>query len=117
MSYAPLDESRGRSINGSASVIPVVIHHEDEEDDKAVQRSPTTFGVGGSTASSSNRRALSEPLTNGDQAHISSDPFYVFREDLYRQLERVDESLAEYLRVVHQTVRTVGSSAKCGMQC
>lgn len=96
MSYAPLDESRGRS-NGNASGIPVVIHHEDEDDNHA--RTP---GGGGT----SNRQALSEPLTNGDQAHISSDPFYVFREDLYRQLERVDESLAEYLRVVHQTVRT-----------
>jgi hypothetical protein len=56
----------------------------------------------------------SEPLTQGEpQPHqsqqlsskaMSTDPFYVFRDDLYRQLERVDEALAEYLRVVHQTV-------------
>jgi hypothetical protein len=71
------------------------------------------------------RQALSEPLTamphsnisnsNSNGANhntkdhqlpqLSADPFYVFRDDLYRQLSRVDETLAEYLRVVHQTVR------------
>ena len=72
------------------------------------------------------RQSLSEPLTTvsrsnnnnnnnhftdgGDTTHqlpqLSADPFYVFRDDLYRQLSRVDETLAEYLRVVHQTVST-----------
>jgi len=33
------------------------------------------------------------------------DPYYVFRDDLLRKLELVDESMAEFLRVVHQTVR------------
>ena len=76
------------------------------------------------------RQSLSEPLTtiskinnnsnNGvnrfmddNTTHqlpqLSADPFYVFRDDLYRQLSRVDETLAEYLRVVHQTVRKRGS--------
>ena len=41
---------------------------------------------------------LSEPLT------ANTDPFYVFRDDLLRQLERMDESLAEYLRLVNQSV-------------
>jgi hypothetical protein len=36
-----------------------------------------------------------------------SDPYNVFRDDLYRQLELVDESLAEFLRVVHQTVSMI----------
>lgn len=46
--------------------------------------------------------ALSEPLRgNGDE---SEDPFFVFREDMNRKLELVDEGLAEYLRIVHQTV-------------
>lgn len=42
---------------------------------------------------------LSEPLTS------STDPFYLFRDDLERKLERMDESLSEYLRVVHHMVR------------
>lgn len=45
---------------------------------------------------------LREPLTNDVEA--ANDPFYVFREDLYRKLDIVDEGLAEYLRIVHQTV-------------
>ena len=47
-----------------------------------------------------NKKSLSEPLTE----EKSVDPFYVFRDDLYRKLELVDEGLAEYLRVVHETV-------------
>jgi hypothetical protein len=43
---------------------------------------------------------LKEPLT---AAH-DDDPFYVFREDLYRKLDLVDDGLAEYLRLVHHTV-------------
>ncbi len=35
------------------------------------------------------------------------DPYFVFRADLMQQLELVDEALAEFLRVVHQTVRRV----------
>jgi hypothetical protein len=126
MSYAPLDES-GRALNG----IGRRIHHVASADndvgdiDETRIRSPQLlFGASGGNGGSSlhkadadyNRQALSEPLTQGEQqphpSHcqqqsskaMSTDPFYVFREDLYRQLERVDEALAEYLRVVHQTV-------------
>ena len=58
---------------------------------------------------------LSEPLTSGDgngsNNNNDDDPFYVFRSDLYRKLDSVDESLAEFLRVVHQTVSTAAASA------
>ena len=37
----------------------------------------------------------------------SGDPFLVFRADLMKKLESVDEGLAEYLRVAHETVSTV----------
>ena len=51
---------------------------------------------------------LSEPLTSSssknDLDDSENDPFYVFREDLYRKLELVDEGLSRYLRIVHQTV-------------
>jgi hypothetical protein len=52
---------------------------------------------------------LSEPLTNTDGESFgggSSDPYFVFRSDLQEQLELVDEFLAEYLRTVHEIVRT-----------
>lgn len=59
---------------------------------------------------------LKEPLTGGvgggammmmttTNHYESDDPFYVFREDLYRKLDLVDDGLAEFLRLVHQTVR------------
>jgi hypothetical protein len=87
MSYAPLDESGRLTTNGTTPV-----HHADVDEINIVQHGNND----------DRRRSLSEPLTNGD---LSSDPFYVFREDLCRQLERVDETLTEFLRIVHQTVR------------
>ena len=49
---------------------------------------------------------LSEPLNgSGGSTSDPGDPFYIFRGDLYKKLELVDEALAEFLRVIHQTVR------------
>lgn len=93
MSYTPLDERRTNGKN-------VVIHHEDMDDaDPTSSSSLPTF----SSSSKRQDSSLSEPLNSAENG-ATDDPFYVFREDLYRKLELVDESLAEYLRVVHQTV-------------
>lgn len=48
-------------------------------------------------------KELSEPLTADEEEH-QNDPYYTFRADLMKKLEVVDECLAEFLRVVHQTV-------------
>lgn len=66
-----------------------------------------------------NRTSLSEPLTaNGDETNngtgggnndAATDPFYVFQEDLDRKIAVIDESLAEYLRVVHHTDTAVNA--------
>jgi hypothetical protein len=56
---------------------------------------------------------LSEPLTSHtgtlDEesllSHDPSDPYFVFRSDLQQKLDLIDDSLADYLRVVHETVR------------
>jgi hypothetical protein len=54
---------------------------------------------------------LSEPLTAASASVVdesfgsdAGDPYFVFRSDLQSKLELVDEALAEYLRVVHETV-------------
>jgi hypothetical protein len=91
MSYKPLDE--GNNTNGH---LGVVVAHEDGDDD--TQDAPLSTSL--SAFSPRRTSELSEPLNKQDD-----DPFYVFREDLYRQLELVDEALVEYLRIVHQTVR------------
>eukprot|EP00980_Cylindrotheca_fusiformis_P018524 scaffold6124_cov122-Cylindrotheca_fusiformis.AAC.43 len=57
---------------------------------------------------------LSEPLTASSVVDESlgseaGDPYFVFRSDLQRKLELVDEALAEYLRVIHETVSSCGS--------
>ena len=50
---------------------------------------------------------LSAPLTGETfDDESSSDPYFVFRSDLQHQLEILDELLADYLRIVHETVRT-----------
>ena len=85
MSYTPLDDLN----RGGLRTVPSA-----SEDEEQSHRSSSRLDSG-------TRSALSEPLT---AAAASEDPFYVFREDLYRKLEHVDESLAEYLRIIHQTV-------------
>ena len=55
----------------------------------------------------SNQNVEDTTTTTHQLPQLSADPFYVFRDDLYRQLSRVDETLAEYLRVVHQTVSKI----------
>jgi hypothetical protein len=89
---------------------------------KQQQQQSGRFDDGASIASSLSRAAknkfrhrrgnsdLSQPLTvatsNPDEElGAAGDPFFVFRSDLIRKLEFVDEALAEYLRVVHDTVR------------
>ena len=59
-------------------------------------------------------KELSEPLTSGGSivdeelsSSVGGDPYFVFRKDLQRKLELVDESLADFLRIVHETVRCI----------
>ena len=54
---------------------------------------------------------LSEPLTTASSivdeslGGNSADPYFVFRSDLQKKLESLDDFLADYLRIVHETVR------------
>jgi hypothetical protein len=95
MSYAPIGETSENSANISVS------QNDDEVDldDAFSLRS-------GMSRKSQLPIELSEPLTNGGSngGKDQDDPFYVFRSDLYRKLQSVDDSLAEFLRIVHQTV-------------
>jgi len=92
MSYTPLDDLN----RGKLRTVPSASEDEEQSHRSSSRRDSGT------------RSALSEPLTSNGQA--DEDPFYVFREDLYRKLEHVDESLAEYLRIVHQTVSLRGTA-------
>jgi hypothetical protein len=111
MSYTPLDDkARNQNDGNDMDDILLIGGSINRISNKAMN----------DTMDDESRRALSEPLTmvNGSntgnsatnlteshQLPLSADPFYVFRDDLYRQLSRVDETLSEYLRVVNQTVR------------
>lgn len=50
---------------------------------------------------------LSEPLTSESLGGGDGDPYFVFRSDLKKKLDSLDEQLAEYLRIVHETVRVI----------
>lgn len=92
MQYSQLDEN-----NADDS-----LHLTINDDFSSPTPSPSRGIRGKGPADSS----LSEPL-NSDVPHMEEDdddPFYVFREDLYRKLELVDEGLTTYLRIVNQTV-------------
>jgi hypothetical protein len=113
MSYTPLDD---RSEKERAALSIRSGRAEDDETAAAADTSSSsTFAIGARKMNPS----LSEPLTGGLNGNSSAsaspsrngsgsgqDPFFVFREDLYRKLETVDESLAEFLRIVQQTVRS-----------
>lgn len=81
-------------------------HHENDDDDEEAQRQ---------NGSSSRRKNgtpsadLKQPLAPSEMD--SEDPFYVFREDLFRKLDLVEESLTEYLRIVQQTDTAVNTHA------
>ena len=137
MSYTPLDESVGGLTTTSNHVSINHQHHVPSNDEANHISSVQHHGIISSSTSSIKivgedneyRKSLSEPLTQNVHVHneaatsssllfsntnntvslssSSADPFYVFREDLYRQLERVDETLTDYLRIVHQTVITM----------
>ena len=83
---------RGSDSDGS-SPVESSNDHVSIRSKKSTARSFRTISVG--------NQELKEPLTAGHD----DDPFYVFREDLYRKLDLVDDGLAEYLRLIHHTVR------------
>ena len=82
-------------------------HSSGEGSQKASSSSTTRSLSSVSFGRIHNNPELKEPLTGptADSSPEDDDPFYVFREDLYRKLDLVDESLGEYLRLVFQTVR------------
>ena len=111
MSYAPLDESL---FNGNGALQRRSA--DDDYNDEAMLSSTSPSSLSSITLGRNRRKSLEEPLTDTSEHDESSDPFYVFREDLYRKLESVDESLAEYLRIVHQSVRSSKNSVSTSVQ-
>lgn len=109
MSYTPLNEIASDGIhrtdmesNGSSVRTPSLM---DRPRSALASFRPSSRAAGGAPE-------LSVPLTtdedhgarNGGRNQQAGDPYYVFRDDLQRKLESVDDSLSEFLRIVHQTV-------------
>lgn len=92
--------------SGSASVASPLTSENDNVSVAKSMRSNAKSTRSFRTVSVGNQE-LKEPLTAA--MHHDDDPFYVFREDLYRKLDLVDDGLAEFLRLVHQTVRNTSS--------
>jgi hypothetical protein len=91
-------------LNGTSDSIVrnTSIDHDDDDDDNDVNDTRTILTTTSNSrnrpaASSSSLSLLSEPLTSN-----KDDPFYMFQTQLRKQLESVDESLAELLRLVDQ---------------
>lgn len=83
--------------------------YSDNDDSASMTSVPFSITGNSSRNALKNNAQLNEPLNGGSNSNSNKgedDPFYVFREDLYRKLDLVDEALTEYLRIVHQTVRT-----------
>ena len=80
----------------------------------SVASSKRRFGGGGRGRKSFSSE-LSEPLTANRSSVVDEelgdpgDPYFMFRQDLQKKLELVDESLTEFLRVVHETDTAVNA--------
>lgn len=103
--YSTIDE------NGTGGDKRIVRSASDDDDDN-ISRNSSRVSLPSFTRKQRLPASMSEPLNTSsiqysDESRKTTDPgdpFYVFRKDLYRKLELVDEALAEFLRVVHQTV-------------
>ena len=126
MSYTPLDDKASSFLgtDGTTDLDDVVLTTSssiknnksmneaiDDEFRQSLSEPLTTTIPFRSNNNNNNRGTTTNHYVNDETTHqlpqLSADPFYVFRDDLYRQLSRVDETLAEYLRVVHHTVRGI----------
>jgi hypothetical protein len=131
MSYKKLDEK----IGGSTSTGIITDDNDDYDDNNNNNNNNNNIGssiisnaflvTAGSLSlqeQDDHQSSLSEPLTDKKNYNTNnnkrssyenpSDPYYVFRDDLNRQLEIIDESLAEYLRLVFQTVSNCKKKTK-----
>jgi hypothetical protein len=118
MSYSPLERNsdRGQSsssrslFNGSTNgrSRKNINDHDDDDDDDEIDYHDDTASRRSRLSQFRKPTPLSEPLTalgSAEGGFDERDPYYVFRDDLQRKLTTVDESLAEFLRIIHQTVR------------
>ncbi|GAX15688.1 syntaxin of plants SYP6 [Fistulifera solaris] len=98
MSYESLNGNNCKSNFDSSSFRPSTL------------RSAAASVASGASFRMRSQDHLSEPLTAGmNHDESPEDPYFVFRADLMQQLELVDEALAEFLRVVHQTDTSVNT--------
>mmetsp|Transcript_42826 Transcript_42826/g.63534 ORF Transcript_42826/g.63534 Transcript_42826/m.63534 type:complete len:339 (-) Transcript_42826:105-1121(-) len=84
----------------------------DDGDEVASRR--TKGSIFGKKSSSSKQLSaeMKQPLTKDvERGDDVEDPFYVFREDLYRKLDLVDETLTEYTRIIRHTDTAVNTHA------
>jgi len=94
--YSKLDENSGREGSNKDGISPC---------SRATRRHfSSSKTVPLSLSEPLNAAPLAEENGIGERRNDPGDPFYVFRDDLCRKLELVDEALAIFLRVVHQTV-------------
>ena len=94
--YAALDEGSGGERDRTAT-------GDDDTRKSLTQMRPFSKAAASGLSEPLNSSAVEEG--GGGRTVDPGDPFYVFSDDLKRKLELVDEALAEFLRVVHQTVR------------
>jgi syntaxin 6 len=91
--YQPLDTDHGRM--PKIGVLAIA-----NKDDTETVTDAESISLKSSSTRRNHKPELAEPLT------ANTDPYNVFRDELERKLERMDESLAEFLRLVNRTVRS-----------
>lgn len=129
MQYSSLEEPASGSVMGSASVGGANNNHHTTAagssdrsrsskarlDDDAVSYKTSKSHRSRRTITSELEEPLNEvELGKVDNTLADEDPFYVLRNDLFTKLELVDESLAEFLRIVYQTVRKTRAMRRNG---
>eukprot|EP00529_Nitzschia_sp_RCC80_P041707 CAMPEP_0113475054 /NCGR_PEP_ID=MMETSP0014_2-20120614/18916_1 /TAXON_ID=2857 /ORGANISM="Nitzschia sp." /LENGTH=285 /DNA_ID=CAMNT_0000367949 /DNA_START=268 /DNA_END=1122 /DNA_ORIENTATION=- /assembly_acc=CAM_ASM_000159 len=84
-----------------------------ETDGSSIRRDTDSISIASSRRRFRDKQSinseLSEPLTSLDGGGGDGDPYFVFRADLKKKLDMLDEQLAEYLRIVHETDTAVNT--------
>lgn len=99
--YSHLHDDSG----GSSSELQANVHQQRQDNNNdgnfSVRSSLRSIGL---STNKKNRvpEALKEPLKSQVSNDEENDPYYVFREDLYRKLDLVEEALQEYQRLSKQ---------------
>ena len=109
MQYTPLEDSAHSQNEENGGDLEISSKGKDAHFSRSLGRKLSANGLAepltGQGTDEDN--GIKSGFSNNESATSDDDPFYVFKEDLIRKLEILDEALSSYLDVINNTVRNI----------